>query len=147
MSDAGFQKQRKDPQANPPIRVLELSAMPFPPIPVIDRAGPGPSSYAIVSRPLSSHRGSNHGQGFFALDSRSNSAVYRGSPFPPSHASDSSDSSSSDDASSVTGLSSEAFAVIRFNDRSSPERLERNLSLESLTHSPHTPPRGTSSQI
>jgi hypothetical protein len=99
-----------------------------PPLPIIDRAGPGSSSYAIVSRPLSSHRGSNHGQSFFALDSRSNQAVYRGSPFPPSHASDSSDSSSSDDASSVTGLSSEALAVIRFNDRSSPERLERNLS-------------------
>ncbi|KAJ5853208.1 hypothetical protein N7534_005751 [Penicillium rubens] len=111
--------------SNPRARAVRNAV---PPIPVIDRAGPGPSSYAIVSRPLSSHRGSNHGQGFFALDSRSNSAVYRGSPFPPSHASDSSDSSSSDDASSVTGLSSEAFAVIRFNDRSSPERLERNLS-------------------
>jgi hypothetical protein len=99
-----------------------------PPLPIIDRAGPDSSSYAIASRPLSSHRGNNHGQSFFALDSRSNQAVYRGSPFPPSHASDSSDSSSSDDAISVTGLSSEALAVIRFNDRSSPERLERNLS-------------------
>ncbi|OQE27135.1 hypothetical protein PENFLA_c006G04530 [Penicillium flavigenum] len=111
--------------SNPRARAVRNAV---PPIPIIDRSGPGPSSYAIVSRPLSSHRGSSHGQSLFALDSRSNQAVYRGSPFPPSHASDSSDSSSSDDANSVTGLSSEAFAVIRFNDRSSPERLERNLS-------------------
>ncbi|KAJ5484607.1 hypothetical protein N7453_012075 [Penicillium expansum] len=100
-----------------------------PPLPTIDRAGPGPSSFSIVSRPSSSHRVGNLGQSFvFAHDSRSNQAAYRGLPFPPSQASDSSDSSSSDDASTVTALSSEALAVIRFNDRSSPERLERNLS-------------------
>ncbi|CAG8910204.1 unnamed protein product [Penicillium egyptiacum] len=109
--------------SNPRARAVRNAV---PPLPVIDRAGPGPSSYTLVSRPLSSHRGSNHGQGLvFVLDSRSGQAAYRGSPFPPSHASD---SSSSDDASSVTGFSSEALAVIRFNDRSSPERLERNLS-------------------
>ncbi|CAG7939824.1 unnamed protein product [Penicillium nalgiovense] len=115
--------------SNPRARAVRNAV---PPLPTIDRADPGPSSYAIVSRRLSSHRGSDDGQSFvFVLDSRSDQAVYRGSPFPPSHASDSSDSSdssSSDDASSVTGLSSEALAVIRFNDRSSPERLERNLS-------------------
>ncbi|CAG7938057.1 unnamed protein product [Penicillium nalgiovense] len=112
--------------SNPRARAVRSAV---PPLPTIDRGGPGPSSYGIVSRPLSSHRGSDHDQSFaFVLDSRSNQAVYRGSPFPPSHASDSSDGSSSDDASSVTGLSSEALAVIRFNDRSSPERLERNLS-------------------
>ncbi|KAJ5951667.1 uncharacterized protein N7479_010080 [Penicillium vulpinum] len=100
-----------------------------PPIPVIDRAGPGPSSYTIVSRPLSSHRENISSQTFaFAHDSRSNQAAYRGSPFPPSQASDSSDSSSSDDASTVTAFSSEAHAIARFNKRNSPERLERNLS-------------------
>ncbi|CAI7596598.1 unnamed protein product [Penicillium glandicola] len=104
----------------------------IPPIPAaIDNAGPGPgpASYTIVSRPSSSHRGNHAGQTFtFAHDSRSSQVAYRDSPFPPSQASDSSDSSSSDDASTVTAFSSEALAIIRFNDRSSPERLERNLS-------------------
>ncbi|CDM38170.1 transcriptional regulator family: Fungal Specific TF [Penicillium roqueforti] len=100
-------------------------------LPAVAHAGPGPGpgpSYTLVSRPSSSHRGSNPGQFTFAHNSRSNQAAYRDSPFPPSQASDSSDSSSSDDASTVTTFSSEALAVIRFNDRSSPERLERNLS-------------------
>ncbi|KGO69812.1 hypothetical protein PITC_042750 [Penicillium italicum] len=100
-----------------------------PPLPAIDRAGPSPPSFSIVSSPSSSHRGGNPGQSFvFARVSHSNQAAYRGSPFPTSQASDSSDSSSSDDTATVTELSSVALAVIRFNDRSSPERLERNLS-------------------
>lgn len=100
-----------------------------PSLPAVDRAHPGPSSFSIVSRPSSAHRGNNPSQSFvFDNDSRSSQAAYRDSPFPPSQASDSSDSSSSDDASTVTAFSSEALAVIRFNDRSSPERLERNLS-------------------
>ncbi|KAJ5209936.1 Protein of unknown function DUF3468 [Penicillium cf. griseofulvum] len=85
---------------------------PVPPVPVIDRPGP---SYTIVSRPSSSNR------------SITGQATFRDSPFPPSHASDSSDSSS-DDTTSVTVFSAEALAVARFNKRNSPERLERNLS-------------------
>ncbi|KAJ5355643.1 Protein of unknown function DUF3468 [Penicillium concentricum] len=89
---------------------------PVPPVPV---ASPGPS-YTIASRPSSSLRNSPR-------DSRSNQVTFRDSPFPPSHASDSSDSSS-DDASTVTAFSAEALAVARYNKRNSPERLERNLS-------------------
>ncbi|OQE35236.1 hypothetical protein PENCOP_c014G00474 [Penicillium coprophilum] len=91
---------------------------PLPTVPVIDRAGPGPS-YTIASRPSSSHLN-------IPRNSR-NQVTFRDSPFAPSHASDSSDSSS-DDASTVTAFSAEALAVARFNKRNSPERLERNLS-------------------
>ncbi|OQD92424.1 hypothetical protein PENSOL_c041G01590 [Penicillium solitum] len=122
--------QTKDRSAgessNPRARPI-LNAVP--PIPAIDRARTGLSTFSIVSRPSSAHRGNNPGQSFvFANDSRSNQAAYRDSPFPPSQASDSSDSSSSDDASTVTEFSSQALAVIRFNDRSSPETFERNVS-------------------
>ncbi|KAF4764803.1 hypothetical protein HAV15_003431 [Penicillium sp. str.  len=122
--------QTKDRSAgessNPRARPI-LNAVP--PIPAIDRARTGLSTFSIVSRPSSAHRRNNPGQSFvFANDSRSNQAAYRDSPFPPSQASDSSDSSSSDDASTVTGFSSQALAVIRFNDRSSPETFERNVS-------------------
>ncbi|KAJ5496229.1 hypothetical protein N7463_008216 [Penicillium fimorum] len=88
---------------------------PVPPV-RIDRASLGPS----YSRPSSSHRSTPR-------SSRSNQITFRDSPFPPSHASDSSDSSS-DDASTVTAFSAEALAVARYNKRNSPERLERNLS-------------------
>ncbi|KAJ5807640.1 hypothetical protein N7447_011096 [Penicillium robsamsonii] len=85
----------------------------------VDRASSCPS-YTIVSRPSSSHRNTPR-------DSSSNQITFRDSPFPPSHASDSSDSSS-DDASVVTAFSAEALAVARYHQRNSPERLERNLS-------------------
>ncbi|CAI7617132.1 unnamed protein product [Penicillium crustosum] len=99
-----------------------------PPLPTIDRTRASLSSFSIVSCPSGAHRGNNPGQSFvFATDSRSSQAAYRDSPFPPSQASDSSDSSSSDDASTMSEFS-QALAVIRFNDRSSPERLERNVS-------------------
>ncbi|EKV11612.1 Oligophrenin-1 [Penicillium digitatum] len=118
-------KDRSAGHSNPRARPVRSAV---PPLPTIDHAGLGPS-FTIVSRPSSSHREGNHGQSFtFTHVSRPNQTDYRDSPFPPSQASDSSDSSSSDDASTVTTFSSKALAVIRFNDRSSPERLERNLS-------------------
>jgi hypothetical protein len=99
-------------------------------LPILDHAGPTPASFALVSRPSSSHRNSIPDSSYpFADDSRSAQKAYRDSPFPPSQASDSSDSSSSDDASTVTAFFSEPLAVVRFNERpSSLERMERNIS-------------------
>ncbi|KAJ5121057.1 uncharacterized protein N7515_009018 [Penicillium bovifimosum] len=93
------------------------------------RAGPAPATFTLVSRPSSPCNpiaGSNYP---FAHDSRSAQKGSRASPFPPSHASDSSETSNGDDAHDVTVFSSEPRAVVRFNERpSSLERLERNLA-------------------
>ncbi|CAI7577945.1 unnamed protein product [Penicillium discolor] len=113
--------ESSNPRARPILNTV-------PPIPAIDRASTGLSTFRIVSRPSSAHRGNNPGQSFVCgNDSRSNQAAYRDSPFPPSQASDSSDSSSSDDVSTVAEFS-QALTVIRFNDRSSLKTFERNVS-------------------
>ncbi|KAJ5457482.1 hypothetical protein N7475_008870 [Penicillium sp. IBT 31633x] len=100
------------------------------PLPVLDRVGPGSSSFPLASRPSSSHRSNISSSSLlFAHNARPNQAAYRDSPFPPSQASDSSDSSNSDDASTVSVFSSAPLNVVRFNERSSSlERLERNLA-------------------
>ncbi|KAJ5559272.1 hypothetical protein N7535_009500, partial [Penicillium sp. DV-2018c] len=94
------------------------------------RAGPAPTSFALVSRPSNSRRDPILDVSYpFAHDSRPAQKTYRASPPPPSHASDSTGSSSSSSSDNVTVFSSEPRAIVRFNERPcSLERLERNLS-------------------
>ncbi|KAJ5782061.1 hypothetical protein N7457_003835 [Penicillium paradoxum] len=95
------------------------------PLPVLDRAGPGPA-FALASRPSSSHLASIPASSLaFVHESPSRQLAYRDSPFPQSQASESSESSGSDDASTVAGASSAQRAIVQFNDRP-VERLERN---------------------
>lgn len=85
------------------------------PLPVRESISPlssdhaGPSTYALVSHPsYSPHRANAISPGLRRFEDRRRE--WQGSPFPPSHASDSSDSS--DDASSVTAYSSEPLVVV-----------------------------------
>jgi len=85
------------------------------PHPVRDSISPlssdnaGPSNYTIVSRPsFSTHRANSIGPSHPRYDDRHRD--WQGSPFPSSHASDSSDSS--DDASTVTRYSNEPAAIV-----------------------------------
>jgi hypothetical protein len=94
---------------------LEAANARHAPHPVRDSISPlsnddaGPSTYTLVSRPsCSPHSADAIAPGLPLFDDRRRD--WQGSPFPPSHASDSSDSS--DDNSSVTAYSSESVVVL-----------------------------------
>lgn len=96
-----------------------------PPLPAPSDHAPGPSSYPLVSPSSLCPTTRAHGvtPGFApAFDDRPH-REWQGSPFPPSHHSDSSDSS--DDCSTVTVLSSEPAAVIPWSE---PSRFEPQIS-------------------
>lgn len=98
---------------------------------------PGPSSYSLVSRPSPYSTRPAHVLPHSLPVSLEQvpEREWQRSPFPPSHASDSSDSS--DDASISTSFSSDPAAIVRWNAVSSVEPLISSALDPFSTHPSH----------